>query len=263
MGKQAEGFVSPKARCYSILWYGKAKNYVENQIVCESRQEDLSRPKQDVMNENTEEKKYVFSLHKIHATSFPEEYLEEKLIRWVSKVFKTFNEEARLSIQHWKDTWHKRMYKIKHKKVKDDPEEVFSDYMISEVVRVTTKQQYGLNFVQQIIVMRENDKLDSFSEADFKYLNKNDIEACDPYSIVDEPSVGLIYLNIKEEKRIIDLVDISKFCDTTREKVLKEVKLKTEFQTKTPFLGELDLKIMKSYEREIMKRLNHRKQMRR
>ncbi|GKA33768.1 hypothetical protein Tco_0720197 [Tanacetum coccineum] len=30
--------------------------------------------------------------------------------------------------------------------------------------------------MEQIIMMRENDKPDSFSEADFKYLNKNDIE---------------------------------------------------------------------------------------
>ncbi|GKB85834.1 hypothetical protein Tco_0958106, partial [Tanacetum coccineum] len=69
-----------------------------------------------VNNENTEEKKYVRSLHKIHATSFPEEDLEEKLIRWVRKEFKTFNEEVRLLIQHWKDSWQKRMYKIKHRK---------------------------------------------------------------------------------------------------------------------------------------------------
>nr|GEV39363.1 hypothetical protein [Tanacetum cinerariifolium] len=153
----------------------QAKNYMENQVVWESRQEDLSRLEQDALlfygshsnpnepprylynkdlfflkNGNTEEKKYVLSLHKIHETSFSEEDLEEKTIQ-------TFNEEAR-----------------------------------------------------------------------------------------------------KEEKMIMDLVDISKFCYATLEKVLKEVKLKifeTEFKTNTSLLGELDLKIMKAYEREIMKRL--------
>ncbi|GJV18582.1 hypothetical protein Tco_1367602 [Tanacetum coccineum] len=131
--------------------------------------------------------------------------------------------------------------------------------------------------------MRENDKPDSFSEADFKYLNKNDIkdlyylfknkkviyretklvnslitfirsrviwekvhdfqlgiksyqikvnltaptltfpgiEAHEPYSIVDKPSTGLIYLNIKDEKRVMYLTEIVKFCDATLEKVLK------------------------------------------
>nr|GEV69046.1 hypothetical protein [Tanacetum cinerariifolium] len=81
---------------------------------------------------------------------------------------------------------------------------------------------------------------------------------------MDEPSVGLIYLNNKEEKRIVDLEEIPKFCDATMEKVLNEVKLKifkTEFKTKTLLLGKLDLKIMKAYEMEIMKRLKHRKQM--
>ncbi|GJS27076.1 hypothetical protein Tco_0487696 [Tanacetum coccineum] len=163
---------------------------------------------------NTEEKRYVISLYKIHVVPFPEEDLEEKINRW-----------------------------------------------------------------EQNFMMRENDKLDSFSEADFKYLNKNDIEtifhdfqlgiesyqikinlteptlifpgieASDPYSIVDEPRLGLIFLNNKEEKKVMDLVEIVKFCDATLERVLKEVKLKifeTKFLKKASLLGDLDLKIMKS-----------------
>ncbi|GJZ55785.1 hypothetical protein Tco_0610978 [Tanacetum coccineum] len=105
---------------------------------------------------------------------------------------------------------------------------------IVEVVRVTTKQQHRLDYMKQIIMMRENDKLDSSSEANFKYQNKNDIE------------------DIKEEKRVMSLVEIVKFCDDILERVLKEVKLKifeTEFQKKVPLLGELDLDVMKVYER--------------
>ncbi|GJV15494.1 hypothetical protein Tco_1360817, partial [Tanacetum coccineum] len=142
---------------------------------------------------------------------------------------------------------------------------------IVEVVRVTTKQKYGLNFMQQIIVRRENDKPDSFSEADL-FLNnkvnyrKNKLLNSLLTVIKNEPSIGLIDLNINEKNRIMDLINISKFCDATLEKVLKEVKLKIfeiEFKTKTPLLGELDLKIMKAYKREIMKHLKHHKQMRR
>ncbi|GJW78937.1 hypothetical protein Tco_0140619 [Tanacetum coccineum] len=154
--------------------------------------------------------------------------------------------------------------------------------------RITTDQPHGLDFMEQIIVKRENDKPDSFSEADFKYLNKNDIEdlyylcwnkkvnycetklmnslimfirsrvmwervhdfklgiesyqvnvnltaptltfpgieAYEPYSIFDKPNMSLIYLNSKDEKRVKYLVEIVKFCDATLEKVLKEVKLK-------------------------------------
>ncbi|GJZ34270.1 hypothetical protein Tco_0580087 [Tanacetum coccineum] len=159
---------------------------------------------------------------------------------------------------------------------------------ITEVVRITTNQPHGLDFMEQIIVMRENNKPNSFSEADFKYLNKNDIEdlyylclnkkvnyretrlmnslitfirsrviwervhdfqleieiyqvkvnltaptltflsieAHEPYSIIDKPTTGLIYLNNKDEKRLMYFVDIVKFCNAIQEKVLKEVKLK-------------------------------------
>ncbi|GJS35088.1 hypothetical protein Tco_0533470 [Tanacetum coccineum] len=220
------------------------------------------------------------------------------------------------------------MYKINHRRVRDDPEEYFSNHRIVEVVRVTTEQQHGLDYMEQIIMMRENEKPDSFFEADFKYLNKNDIEdmyylclnkkvnfhknkllnslmtfirsrviwervhdfylgiesyqiminltaptlifpgteACDSYSIVDKPTMSLIYLNNKEGKRDMNLVEIVKFCDDTLERVLKEVKLKifeTEFLKKAYLLGELDLDIMKAYEREITKRLRHREQMKR
>ncbi|GKB01558.1 hypothetical protein Tco_0829602 [Tanacetum coccineum] len=144
----------------------QSKNYMENQIVWESRQEDIRRSKpyahvfygpQRNPNEpprylynrdlfflkykNSGERKYVLLLHKIHVVPFPEEDLEEKMNRWVRKEFKTFNEEAQLSIQHWKDSWHKTMYKIYHKRVKDNPEEYFSYHRIVDVVTVTTEQQ--------------------------------------------------------------------------------------------------------------------------
>ncbi|GJZ91152.1 hypothetical protein Tco_0663079 [Tanacetum coccineum] len=138
----------------------------------------------------------------------------------------------------------------------------FSYYRIVKVVKVTN------DFMERIIVLRENDKPYSFFEADFGYLNKNDIQ--DMHVILtlslDKTSVGLVYLKHKGEKWVMDLVDIPMFCDATLEKVLKEVKLKifkTDFKMKTPLLGKLNVKIMKAYEREIVKRLNLRKQIRR
>ncbi|GJS59943.1 retrovirus-related pol polyprotein from transposon TNT 1-94, partial [Tanacetum coccineum] len=178
----------------------QSKNYTKNKVVWESRQEDLSRLKQDasvlygpqrnpnepprylynkdlffLKNGKTEEKKYVLSLYEIHATLFPEEDLEEKMIRW--------------------ERVHDFLLRIESHQIK------------------TNLTAPTLTFPG--------------------------IKACNPYSIVDEPSVGLIYLNNKEEKRIMDLIEIAKFCDATLEKVLKEVKLKifeTEFKMKTPLL---------------------------
>ncbi|GJR35598.1 hypothetical protein Tco_1211282 [Tanacetum coccineum] len=125
-------------------------------------------------------------------------------------------------------------------------------YQIPEVVRAVTDQLYGLDFMEQILVMRANDKPYSFSEADFKsrmiwemvhdfqlgiesyrirvnltapILTFPGIEEYTPYLIVGKPQTGLIYLNSKEEKRVMYLVEIVKFCDATLEKVLNEVKL--------------------------------------
>ncbi|GJR46449.1 hypothetical protein Tco_1314552 [Tanacetum coccineum] len=77
--------------------------------------------------------------------------------------------------------------------------------------------------------------------------------------------MGLIYLNSKNEKRVMYLVEIVKFCNATLEKVLKEVKLKifqSEPWKKPPLLGEIDRDIKRAFEREITKRLKHREQMR-
>ncbi|GKC73127.1 hypothetical protein Tco_1119010 [Tanacetum coccineum] len=250
-------------------------------------------------NGNTEEKKYVLLPHKIHATSFLKNDLEERLTRWVRKVFKSFNKEAQLSIQHWKDSWHKRFYITKQRKERYDPKEVFSDHKIVEVVRITTDQKYVIDFMEEIFVKRDDNKLYSFSEADFKNLNKDDIEdmyylclngklgiesyqtkvnltaptltihgieKLNLYSIIDEPFVGIIYENNKKERRIMNLTEIPKFCDATLEKVLKEVSLKIVescYKLKTPSLVDLDKMIMEAFEIEIKKRLRHRRQIRR
>ncbi|GJU90584.1 retrovirus-related pol polyprotein from transposon TNT 1-94 [Tanacetum coccineum] len=235
------------------------KNYMER------RQENIKRSKYG----NTEERSYILSLHKIHVVPFLEDDLEEK------------------------------RYKLNQRRVRDNPEEYFSNQRIIEVVRITIDQQHRLDYMEQIIVMRENDKPNSFSEADFKYPNKNDIddlyylylnkklriesyqirenltaltltfpgiEAHDPYSIMDKPNTSLIYLNNKEEKRVMYLAESVKLCDTTIERVLKEVKLKIfEYEPwkKPPLLGELDLDILKAFEREIRNRLRHHVQMKR
>ncbi|GJU35800.1 hypothetical protein Tco_1184154 [Tanacetum coccineum] len=86
------------------------------------------------------------------------------------------------------------------------------------------------------------------------------IEAHESYSIVDKPTTDLIYLNIKDEKLVMYLVEIVKFCDATLEKLLNEVKLRifqNYFWKKLPRLGELDLDIIGVFEREISKRLSH------
>ncbi|GKC36572.1 hypothetical protein Tco_1048956, partial [Tanacetum coccineum] len=259
----------------------QSTSFMENQIVWESRQQDISRtipktlifygpqrnpnePPRPLYNKdlfflkygNTEEKKYILSLHKIHAEEFPEPDLEEKLNRWVRKEFKTFNEDAQLSIQHWKDSWHKRVYKENQKKVKKNPKDYYSNHKITEVVRIERVYDFQLGI--ESYQMKVN-----LIAPTLKFPG---IEEHAPYTIVDEPQMGLIYLNSKDEKRVMYLEEIIKFCDATLEKVLNEVNLRrfeSKFLKKPPLLGELDQDIMKAYEREISKRLSHRHQMRR
>ncbi|GJS21015.1 hypothetical protein Tco_0449647 [Tanacetum coccineum] len=143
-------------------------------------------------------------------------------------------------------------------KVEDDSEECFSDYRNVEVVRVTTEQKY--NDTEDMYYLCLKTKIN----CDNKLLNSLLIftRTCDPFSIIDKPTIGLMYFNNKNEKRFMDLEELSKFCDATLEKVLKEVKMKifeAEFLKKDLLLGNLDLKIMKAYKREIDKRLKHRK----
>ncbi|GJR92316.1 hypothetical protein Tco_0264490 [Tanacetum coccineum] len=110
----------------------QATNFMENQI-----------------NGNTEENKYILSRHKIHAESFPEANLEEKI-------------------------------------------NCIESYQIKVNLTAPTLTFHG-------------------------------IEEHEPYSIVDKPTMGLIYLNIKDEKRVMYLMEIVKFCDATLERVLNEV----------------------------------------
>ncbi|GJT51179.1 putative reverse transcriptase domain-containing protein [Tanacetum coccineum] len=169
---------------------------------------------------------------------------------------------------------------------------------ITEVVRITTDQPHGLDFLEQIIMIRENDKPDSFSEADFKYLDKNDIE--DLYYLCRNKKV-----NYRETKLINSLItfirnrviwervhDFQLGIESYQIKVnltaptltfpgvkayepylivdkpnmgLKEVKLKifqSEPWKKPPLLSELDHDIMRAFEREIAKRLSDQEQMR-
>ncbi|GJT22017.1 copia protein [Tanacetum coccineum] len=268
----------------SLIWESRQQDIprtIPKTLIFYGPQRNLNEPPRPLYNKdlfflkygNTEEKKYILSLHKIHAEEFLEPDLEEKLNRWVRKEFKTFIEDVRLSIQHWKDSWHKRVYNQNQKKVRKNPEDYYSDHRITEVFKIVTDQPHGLDFMVQILVMRSNDKPDSFSKADFKYLNKNDIkdlyylyqskeidnlkvklinslitfirscviwervhdfqlgiesyqmkvnltaptltfpgiEEHALYIIVDEPQMGLIYLNSKDEKRVMYLEEIVKF----------------------------------------------------
>ncbi|GJX00672.1 hypothetical protein Tco_0689206 [Tanacetum coccineum] len=150
----------------------------------------------------TEEKKYILSLYKIHAEEFPEPDLEEKMNQYTSR--------------------------IKRKSGKFQK-------------TIVTDQQYGLDFMEKILVMRANAPSLTFPG----------IEEHASYLIVDKPQTSLIYLNRKDEKRVMYLVDIVKFCNAMLEKGLNEVNsimfesqfLKRSFQASKSLKANEDMRI--------------------
>ncbi|GJW47536.1 hypothetical protein Tco_0079182 [Tanacetum coccineum] len=154
---------------------------------------------------NTEAKKYILSLHKIHATSFTEDDLEELLKRW-KYVSKT----------------------------RSDPDELFTNKKIVDIVRVRHHEVYRHDQTDEVIVRRNNDKFYDFAQSDdFKYLNKNDIE--DMYYIVLRRRkilcilslvfrlLALFYENNKNEKRVMDINELHKFSDAALKRVLRKI----------------------------------------
>ncbi|GJU19038.1 hypothetical protein Tco_1147004 [Tanacetum coccineum] len=174
-------------------------------------------------------------------------------------------------------------------------DEVYSYQKIVEVIRIQYDQGYGQEFMKEIIVKRADGEMSSFSESDYKYLNKNYIEDLYlmclngkinyqikvnltapkltfpgiedkiPYRIIDLPFVGLIYENSKKERRVMDIDDIPKFCDATLKRVLERVNkinLNVKHSYKDPPLSNEDAELMKFYEVYIQERLKYRDQMR-
>ncbi|GKE52069.1 hypothetical protein Tco_1487225 [Tanacetum coccineum] len=170
-------------------------------------------------------------------------------------------------------------------KTRSDPDEVFSNKKIVEIIRVLHHDAYGQDLIDEVCVKRSDDKAYLFSKSDFKYLNKNDIEdmyyicmrrrnnpqqtalikalivfikicviwervhdchlgiesyqikvnltaptitfpgieTLPLYSIIADPFVGIVYENNKKEKRAMNIDELQKFSDATLKRVLKKI----------------------------------------
>ncbi|GJW05378.1 hypothetical protein Tco_1564234 [Tanacetum coccineum] len=204
----------------------------------------------NLKNGNSETRKYVLSLHKVHAFLFPENDLEELNTRWLKK--------------------------------RADLDEVYSDQRIVEIIKIQYDQGHGQEFMKEIVGKRVDEAV-SFGIRVHDYqlglesyqlkvnltapkLIFSVIEEKTPYTITTLPFVGLIYKNINKEKRIMDIDEIPKFCDATLKRVLKDVKrtnLDVEHGYENPPLSDEDADLMVFYKEYIQDRLRHWDQMRR
>ncbi|GJW30123.1 hypothetical protein Tco_0046998 [Tanacetum coccineum] len=142
------------------------KNYMENQIVRESREEEL-------IPQEPEKETPVFFGPQRNLNGPP-------MFLWNKDLFylKHGNTEENNTIIYSALEKHmgKMSYRKKHYKVRSDPEEVYLNLKIIEVIRVKNEQGYGRDLMEEIVVKRADDKAYIFLESDYKYLNKNDIE---------------------------------------------------------------------------------------
>ncbi|GKB46967.1 hypothetical protein Tco_0897720 [Tanacetum coccineum] len=61
-------------------------------------------------------------------------------------------------------------------KKRDNPDEVYSDQRIVDIIRIMFDQGHGQEFIKEIVVKRVDDEYSYFSESDYKCLHKNHIE---------------------------------------------------------------------------------------
>ncbi|GJS92861.1 hypothetical protein Tco_0799829 [Tanacetum coccineum] len=88
---------------------------------CDSEEDlTLKIPKKPALNGISKIRKYVPSMHKIHAFPFPEDELEELNTIWVKKTIKRFNLYARYVVDHWKRPWAQQAHIRRQLKIRDD-----------------------------------------------------------------------------------------------------------------------------------------------
>ncbi|GJX57536.1 hypothetical protein Tco_0287433 [Tanacetum coccineum] len=170
-------------------------------------------------------------------------------------------------------------------KKRNNPDEVYSDQRIVDVIKIWFDQGHGQEFMKEIVVKRSDGEYIHFSKSDYKYLHKNDVEdmylmclngkikyqetgilkslivfikSSVIYEIVHDYQLGLESYQLKDE--------IPKFCDGTLKRILKEVKkinLDVKHGYADPTLSKDDVEFMVFYEEYFKELLRHRDQMRR
>ncbi|GKD17100.1 hypothetical protein Tco_1206258 [Tanacetum coccineum] len=152
------------------------QNFLKNDIVWESRKEILVPPYQpkpspvvqrcqrnpkapalSLVNQdllylnkgNSGPEKIALSLHKFPPVRFPDNDIEERTSRWVTKCVKKFNPYALYGVEHWKNQ-HVKIYYIKRQQ---EPEKPKPDY-----------KNLNKNDIEDMYLLIVNHKVDDYVE---------------------------------------------------------------------------------------------------
>ncbi|GJT38898.1 hypothetical protein Tco_0938763 [Tanacetum coccineum] len=168
--------------------------------------------------------------------------------------------------------------------------------------RVKNEETHGKDFMDKIVVKRADDRAYIFSESHYKYLNKNDIEdicviwqgvhdyqlgiesyqikinltalkliipgieELEPYTIITNHFIGIVYENNKKERRVVNIEELPKIYDVTLNKVLKkveEINIVARYGFKDPPPNEEHKEVMEFFEEEIKEHVRFIRKMRR
>ncbi|GKC18238.1 hypothetical protein Tco_1015020 [Tanacetum coccineum] len=159
------------------------------------------------------------------------------------KPITSFNEEARLSIQHWKQEMQKVFYK--------------SDYELNFMEKINVKRSDG----KQHALLEDTYLMCKLRIKSYQYkinLTKPTLtfSGLKPYTVITKPFVGLVYLNNQKKKRDMDPNEVVKFCDCTMSRVLKVAKSinrNNKLGFADPPLSVSDIDVMIMNEKEIEK----------
>ncbi|GJX48917.1 hypothetical protein Tco_0275762 [Tanacetum coccineum] len=219
-------------------------------------------------NGNTEARRYILSLHKIHATLFLEDDLYELLKRWSDEVivkrnndkFYTFVESDFMCLG------------------KNGIEDMYYIYLrrrndTSEFKQQTTLIKALIIFIKSCMIW---ERVYDFQLGIESYQIKINLTAPtitypgiekDPrYSIIDVPFVGIVYENNKKEKRAMDIDELQKFNDATLRRVLRKISvinMEAKHGIVKIFLSAKDKELMALLKEEIDERLKYRQHMHR
>ncbi|GKB71447.1 hypothetical protein Tco_0932859 [Tanacetum coccineum] len=263
----------------------------------------LSLVNQDLLYQkkgNLEPKKIVLYLKKFPAFVFPDDDIEERTSRWVNKCVKKFNPYARYNVEHWKNP-HAKIFYIKRQKELGKPkDEVYLNSKIVQVIKTTDYKNLNKNDIEDMYLLCINGKVGDYAETgllwsllvfikstviwerlhDFQLgvesfqqkvnltaptITFPGIEKHKMFSIISEPVYGIIYKNIKKEKRVMRHQKIHKFCNATLKRVLEGLKSynnDVKHGYLTPSLSKEDDEYLQLFEEEFEERLKHRDQMR-
>ncbi|GJT65937.1 hypothetical protein Tco_1017417 [Tanacetum coccineum] len=216
----------------------------------------------------------VMSLHKFPKVIFPGDDIEERTSRWVDKCVKKFNHYARYNVEHWKNPNAKIFYIKKQKEPGKPKELVYSNSKKNGSIVSITESDYknlNKNDIEDMYLLIVNNKLGMESYQPKVNLTTPTItflciEKYKVFFIVFEPAYGIMYKNIKKEKRLMRHQEVHKFCDATLKRVLEWLKSYNN-DVKHGYvilsLSNEDVEYLQLFEEKIEERLKHRDQMRR